>query len=290
MTLNILGLLTMKLLSYIILSTLLFTNCVNKKNAAIQKSIQANESIKQGFIPILNGVWVLTEYIQAIEQSKSPLKAADKLKDVVTMIIDADMHADSLKILASWNNHEGFDFMTNFELGQYPNSLKVNIVDYDNKSNFYELGYEINNKDTFLLIYHYNKTKQLLDKKGFTKVVNHQKDNDVSQGLQYMVNEKLFSGNYILLNSENSSTKVDFKNDGSIIGFPDFKSYYVFTDFLGGPEAVLDEIAFNLHENNSKSFAFKISNDTTYLYSTKGDIEAGELLQLDKIQYTLVRQ
>jgi hypothetical protein len=45
-----------------------------------------------------------------------------------------------------------------------------------------------------------------------------------------------------------------------------------------------------VNEKNIKCFAFKIEKDTTYLYSTKGDEEAGELLQLDKIKYKLVRQ
>jgi hypothetical protein len=85
-------------------------------------------------------------------------------------------------------------------------------------------------------------------------------------------------------------THITFKNDGSLAGDSDLKTYYIFTDFLGGPKTILDGIAFNVNEKNIKCFAFKIEKDTTYLYSTKGDEEAGELLQLDKIKYKLVRQ
>lgn len=73
--------------------------------------------------------------------------------------------------------------------------------------------------------------------------------------------------------------------------FPGFKTYYVFTDYFGGPIAILDEIAFNLGEEKSRPYAFIINKDTTYLYNTIGDEEpGGELLHLGKVKYKLVRQ
>lgn len=280
----------MRQLTYIILTVFILTSCSNDKTSTADNGANQTDSLKQNFIPILNGVWVFTDYINAIEQTKSPLKAADKLQEVVTMIIDGTIKSDSIEVGASWNNHEGYSFTTYFLTGQTRNSLKTNIPDYDEKSNFYELGYETINNETFLFLYHYNKTNKLLDKKKFTKVADKQLDNDAAWGLQYLVNEKLFSGNYLLIDSTNSTTKVNLKSDGTLTGHSDFKAFYVFTDFMGGPETILDGIAFNLNEKNSKWFAFKINSDTTYLYSTTGDEEAGELLQIDKIQYKLVRQ
>jgi hypothetical protein len=280
----------MRQLTYIILTIFILTSCSNDKNSTADSGKNQIDSLKQNFIPIFKGVWVLTDYISAIEQTKSPLKAADKLQEVVTMIIDGEIKSDSVEVGASWNNHEGYSFTTYFVTGQNRNSLKTNIPDYEEESNFYELGYEIINNETFLFLYHYNKTNKLLDKKQFSKVSETQADNDAAWGLQYIVNEKLFSGNYLLIDSTNTTTKINLKSDGSLTGYSDFKTYYVFTDFMGGPETILDGIAFNIQTNNSKGFAFKISNDTTYLYSTTGDEEAGELSQLDKIQYKLVRQ
>jgi hypothetical protein len=280
----------MRQLTYILLTIFILTSCSNDKTSTTDNGANQIDSLKQNFVPILNGVWVLTDYINAIEQTKSPLKAADKLQGVVTMIIDAGTKSDSIEVGASWNNHEGYNFTTYFIAGQNLNSLKTNIPDYDENSNYYELGYETINNDNFLVIYHYNKASKLIDKKGFTKVADKQQDNDAAWGLQYIVNEKLFSGNYLLIDSTNSTTKINLKSDGSLTGHSDFKTFYVFTDFMGGPETILDGVAFNLNEKNSKWFAFKINNDTTYLYNTTGDEEAGELLQLDKIQCKLVRQ
>lgn len=262
----------------------------NDKTSNAENIANQIDSLKQTFVPILNGVWVLTDYITAIEQTKSPIKASDKLQGVVTLIIDATTKSDSIEVGASWNNHEGYNFTIYFLTGHNQNSLKTNIPDYDEKSNFYELGYETINEKTSLFLYHYDKTNKLIDKKRFSKVAVKQQDSDAAWGLQNIVNEKLFSGNYLLIDSTNSTTKINLKSDGSLTGYSDFKTYYVLTDFMGGPEAILDGIAFNLNEKNSKWFAFKINSDTTYLYSTTGDEEAGELLQLDKIQYKLVRQ
>ncbi len=280
----------MRQLTYILLTFFILTSCSNDKTSTADNGANRIDSLKQNFIPIFNGVWVLTDYIKAIEQTKSPLKAADKLQGVVTMIIDAGIKSDSIEVGASWNNHEGYNFTTYFIAGQNLNSLRTNIPDYDERTNYYDLGYETINNETFLFLYHYNKSNKLIDKKRFTKVADEQRDNDAAWGLQYIVNEKLFSGNYLLIDSTNSSSKINLKSDGSLTGYSDFKTFYVFTDFTGGPETILDGIAFNIQTNNSKGFAFKISNDTTYLYSTTGDEEAGELSQFDRIQYKLVRR
>ena len=280
----------MKQITCIILTIFILTNCSNDKTSTADNNTNPIESLKQNFIPVFKGVWVLTDYIEAIDKTRSPLRSAGKLQGVVTMVIDGTAQSDSIEVGASLNNHEGYNFTTYFLTGQNQHSLKTNIPDYDDKSNFYELGYETINDQTFLFLYHYDKTIKLINKKKFSKVADKQQDNDPVWGLQYVVNEKLFSGNYLLIDSTNAATKINLKSDGSLTSHPDFRSYYVFTDFMGTPEAIIDEIVFNLNEKNAKSFAFKITNDTTYLYSTVGNEEAGEPLQPGKIQYKLVRK
>jgi hypothetical protein len=140
-------------------------------------------------------------------------------------------------------------------------------IRYDEKSNFYELGYEIINNDTFLFLYHYSKTNTLIDKKSYTKIADGQNENDAALGLQLMVNEKIFSGNYLMIDSANQSSKIIFNSDGSLTGNSDFKTYYIFTDFMGGPETTLDGMCFNLQTPNSKCFAFISKNDTIKYYS-----------------------
>lgn len=265
-------------------------SCSNDNSSLIEDESNQIENFKKKIIPIFNGVWVLTDYINEIEKSKSPLLSSNKLKDIVTLIINSTNSSDSIVVGASLNNHEGYNFTTYFINGQKPNSLKTNIPDFETETNFYELGFESTNNKISLILYHYSKANKLIDKKRFTKIRDKQLENDASWGLQYVVNEKLFKGNYLLIDSTNSSLKISLKSNGSMTGHPTFKSYYVFTDFMGGPETILDGILFKMNDNNSKWFAFKIYGDTTFLYNTTGNEEAGELLQLDKLKYKLVRQ
>lgn len=152
----------MKQIAYItLIFSLLICGSINKSLAADNEI----DNLKQNFIPILKGVWVLTDYINKIEETKSPLKSADKLQGVVTMIIKDTAKTDSIVVEVSWNNHEGYSFTTYFIRGQNDYSLKTNLIDFDEKSNFYELGFETVNNETFLFIYHYSKTKKLIDKK-----------------------------------------------------------------------------------------------------------------------------
>ena len=280
----------MRQLTYVIFSLFILASCSNNKTSIAEKEAAQIDSLKQVFIPVLSGAWVMTDYINAIEETKSPLKSADKLQGVVSMTIDSTIKSDSIEVVATWNNHEGYDFTTYFQSGQKQNSLKTSIPDYDEKSNYYELGYETLNDETFLFLCHYNNTNELIDKRQFSKVADKQQGDDAASGLQYMVNEKLFSGEYLLIDSKNSKTKVNLNSDGSITGHSEFKTFYVFTDFLGGPEQVLDQMAFNVYEKNVKVFAFIVKKDAIYLYNTIGDEDAGELLKLGKIQYKLVRQ
>lgn len=257
---------------------------INTNNKIFQR-----DSLRQKFIPILNGVWVLSDYIAAIDQTKSPLLASEKLSGIVGMNINAKINSDSTAVEASWNNHEGFDFQIYFQNGQNKNCLKTNIPDFDGDANFFEIGYQIINKRNYLILYRYNKSKKLLGQTLFTKVSENQLNTNVSSGIQEIINEKIFSGNFFLSNKTNAKIKVNFLKDGTLIGLPSFNNYYVISDFLGGPKPIFDMIIFNTESENSKQFAFKILKDGVYLYNIIGDENAGEVLKLGSLKFKLLR-
>ncbi|MDQ3048872.1 MAG: hypothetical protein M3R27_15080 [Bacteroidota bacterium] len=217
---------------------------------------------------VMQGSWVMTDYIMAIERTKSPLKSSDKLTEVVSMYIDIKKLKDSLEIAASWNNHEGYSFMIYSKKGQLNNSLPVSIKDYDVETNFYELGYELIQDDTFLFIYHYNSAKKLLDKKQFSQIPMTSGNNDLSDGLQFIVNQQLISGNYYPIDHPDQT--IEFKSDGSVKGFKGFTNYDVWTDFIAwGDEELRDGLCFDREMENSECFRFKISADTLFLSEGK---------------------
>lgn len=277
----------MRQLTLLFLIIFTLTSCTNKATSKIDTT--QVETLKHNFIPNLKGSWVLTEYIDQIEQTKSPLKASDELKGIVAMIVPQETEAEKIEVSTSWNNHEGSNFTTYFKPGHHKNSLQTNIPDYDEKTNYYELGYESINKENFLFLYHFNKENQLLDKKQFSKVAEAQNNNEVAAGLQETVNEKIFEGNYSLTDEKNSQSKVSFKRDGSLINFPGYKTYFILTDFLGGPDNNLNQVCFNLSEPDSKCFAFEIKDNTIFLYNTHSDETKGILI-LDKVAFKLIKE
>jgi hypothetical protein len=281
----------MKHFTTIILTVLTLISCSNEKRKTDTNSINHVDSLRQDFNSFYKGVWVLTDYIEEIKKTKSTLKSAKKLVDITTMIIKQEMKGDSVEIGISLNNHEGNSFIAYFSEGQRKNSLKTNIPDFDTKTNYYELGYERIGKETFLFLYHYDKTNKLIDKKQFTKVLEKQSDQeDAAWGLQYFVNKTLIAGDYLLVDSLNTIRKVVFGVDGSLMGFYDFKTYYYVTDYMLGQVPDFDELYLMTSETEEgKCFALKTKNDTTYLYITTGD-EYDGTFKLDKLTYRLTKQ
>ncbi len=102
-----------------------------------------------------------------------------------------------------------------------------------------------------------------------------------------MVNKTLFAGNY---KAEDSSGKISifgFTNDGKISGLPQYKKYYIQTDFVAESENRFDQVYFDIQTNNQRSYGFKINNDTIKLFDIS---ESGETSKLGSLKYQLVRQ
>jgi len=268
--------------------------CIGKDN------ISFTDSLKQKFIPIIQGVWVLTDYINEIEATQSPIKSMHKLMqpnpmhildEIVTMVIDVTNQSDTINVGASINNHEEYYFTIYSQTGQNDNSLKTNISSgYGDRYNFYELSYKTINNVNYLLLYCYDKTNKLIGTRQFTKVADKQEEEDVAWGIQYIVNKKLLFGDFLLIDNENAKTQIKFTDDGSVKGFPEFKTYKIVTDFIGDIIFLeIDIILFRNDKGDLSEYAFQINKDTIYLYSIILHEETGAPFKLDELKYKLVR-
>jgi hypothetical protein len=229
------------------------------------------EQLIKKFNPFLSGNWVAADYITEIEKTKSPLKSSNKIAEFSEFIIDmAEIKGDSMYIAAGLGNHEGADFILYFRQGQTSRSLKTNMKDFENESDFYELGYVTRKHDTSLVLYHYNKNKKLIDRTEYMKATESKSD-DLGSGLQYLVNKKLISGTYTLTDTTGIATTIKFTDDGKVSGFRDFKTYYVITDFVAAPETVADEICFEIQTSDQECYAFKIEGKAIHLFRTAKD-------------------
>ena len=272
----------MKYLETLFYCSIILTSCQNNTSLVDNQKSDKSEGIKKTFKSIINGIWVEPNYIEDISKTKSPNKSQESLVSMVELGIDTtEITGDSLEVGAP-GIHEGTSFTVYFRHGTKETSLPTNIVDYDTETNFYELGYVIINKDTTLVIYHFDKNKKLLDETKYHKVPNN------SEGaLQYLVNKTLFSGIYDASDTVGNKMKIQLTNDGLIKGLSNFKKYYVITDFVADPESKLDKVCFDIQTKNQTCYAYKILSDTINLYETT---EKEEGLRLGPLKYRLVKQ
>ena len=275
----------MKLLILIIAVSLSLNACTSDKQKV--NSDNSNPAMSEQLN--LQGAWVLKDYTTDIEKTKSPLKSAEKLTGLVSFYVDTIFKNDSVKVAGSWNNHEGIIFTVYSKKAEKSNHLKTDLQDYEEPSNYFEFGFETTEKETILTLFHYDKSNKLLDSKQFTKILDKQNNTDPTYGLQYFVNQKLVSGNYTMTDDKNAKSKVTFTNDGTVTGFPNFKNYYISTDFSGGPTPTFDEIIIDLNLPTQRNFIFKRGENSLDIFSTKGN-EADDDVKPDKLKYHLVKE
>jgi hypothetical protein len=269
----------MKTLTIIVFFLILTTACVNN-----------NEQIANSPKSILHGAWVKTDYIEEIKNTKSPYLSKEKLWGTTAFVIDSmQIMGDSLSVSASLNNHEGDSFVIYFKGNKVLNSFKINKLDNEIPSNFYELNYDISQKDTTLSILHYDKNQKLLDKTLYTKIKLNDAQKEATDGIQTMINRSLFVGEYQITDTGGKNLAIKLTEDGKILGLNNFKSYEIMSDFVVEMENNLDQICFDMNTEKQKCYAFKINPTTIELFET---IENKEMtsLKIGKLKYSFVKK
>lgn len=279
----------MKLLKILISIVLLIWNANTTRTFAQRATKNDIDSLKHRYSPIINGVWVASDYVNSIKKTKSPIKSAHTLDGYAALHIKTNNLLDSIEVGASLNNHEGTLFTLFFIKGCCGKGLKTNIPDYDDEKNFYEIGYEQENGVIELILYHYDKNSLLLDSKKFTKIANRPQDEDLDWGIQVITNKSILDGKYIVQDKYNNKTLITFNSNGIVVGHPQFKTFYIFTDYLGAYKPTIEQICFNIDSKKEKTYGFKIKGDTFYLYDLTGS-EENRNLKAGKLAYILTKQ
>ncbi|AYL97290.1 hypothetical protein [Mucilaginibacter celer] len=285
----------MKYRLFLVLAATAFISCKSKTKAPVYDTVSQKTSagsqlnLLQQFKPFIQGVWVTSDYIVDLSRTKSPYISSKKLAGAAALAINLDSaEKDSTVVGVSLNNHEGASFTLFFKPGHQPNSLKTNWPDYEVNSNFYELGYQIAGSDTSLLLYHYNKNNHIISSVKYTRVLPKQTDKGMEYGITYITNKLLISGNYELTDTNGTTSKISFNNEGKVSGFAGYETYYVNTDFVAGPQNDLDQFSFNIGVQQQKDYLFKINKDTLNIYNI--DFSADSVhLKWGELKYKLVR-
>ncbi len=278
----------MRVLILFFLTFLGLSGCVNEKSKSNAATVVQTPNLSKTYNPWLKGSWVLDQYIRDLGQTFSPLKSARLLKGVCAMTMNEAASVDSIRVDASYNNHEGLTFTTYFTAGQLPTQLKTSLSDgLDDKNSFYELG--VSSSDSSLQLIRIANDNHVLESQNFVKVKGNEKNIDPSSAFQYMVNKKIISGNYSLKVDNGAPKKVTFNDDGTVTGIPKFKTYYIDTDFLGEVEQKYDEIIFDLDLPTKQTYIFSCNGTHLDVMTTKGNEDDGTLAPA-KIKFHFVRQ
>lgn len=244
-------------------------------------------------MPYFTGVWTLSDYVDDLTQTKSPFKSYDKLNVVTEIVFSETTNNDTLFVASGLNNHEGFSFNIIFNEGITKNSLKTDIADYyyNNKGGFCDIQVEKSSSDTTLNLYIYNSDKSLFKKVAFKKIrANQPKHDYYAYGLTYFANKILFAGQYLVLDTNQTTSSVEFKADGHIKGLEHYKNFSVTTDFGTLPENNLDNILLYKAERDFDVYLYKFSGDTINLYRPIFVDEEMIEYGYGKLVYKMVRQ
>jgi len=278
----------MKNYCLILLCFSVFAACKNNRKSGANDTLvkhtapkdQSDEIIKK-FKPIIQGVWVKSDYVEKVIKTKSPLAASDLATWITVFYINTDqVTGDSIRFMVGYGNHDSGDVTIKFQPGKTPGTILFNGQD---------LSYSIENGDTSLLVPQYDEAKKQYFKTKFRRVLKRQPGNDLGYGLYNYINKSLVAGNYKLTDSLGSTSKISFSEDGKVRGFLNCKTYFINVDLNSDIDDNLDELSFDTDTRHNLSYSFKIIADTLNLYETHENADSTELV-LGKLKYKLVRQ
>lgn len=251
------------------------------------------QKIQQHFAPFMNGVWVATTYIQSIKQTRSPYKSQEELDGICEISIDmSTVQGDSVAVGVSLGNHEGGSFFLYLHQGQKQDRLPISDPysggEAMGESPDYELGYSVQRGDTSLFMYVYDRQHHSVDSICYSRVLEKNADpSSGGNGIQYIVNHLLIAGDYALRMPDGSIHSIHFADDGTVSGLPEFKTYYVLTDFAAEPHE-FDQISFDIQTSNQRHYILKICQEALCIYEAITDEEDASILQRGKLVYNLM--
>ncbi|MEQ1554637.1 MAG: hypothetical protein ABL929_10685 [Ferruginibacter sp.] len=257
--------------------------------AAIGQSKKSSNFLAH-FKTVVSGKWLLVTYLETLKKTSSPLKAQTKGFDLTQLFVNID-DANNKSINADgWSLHEGgLGITIYFTPGVTRNSFKT---DFHNpqKSNiaFTDIGYTIKGKDSFLVLYHFNEAKKLLQ---ITKFKKSSTPSIISSDkfLDYVVNKTLFTGNYSGKDNEGNNVNISFTNEGGIYGLQEFTKYKVSTFILQRSKGnYYNKIYFLDNDNAPVLYAFTFVGKKLFLYELTEN--KNEQMVLGSLKYNLIKK
>lgn len=237
-----------------------------EKAVAADPPLSQAEALARQFGPIIRGAWVKADYLEAVQRTKSPLRAAGLTGPVSEMLINpARRTADSLVTELGLGNHEGGNMTIYFRPGSQSTALPTNYAHYEAPGSVTELSYRIGNQDTALVLTSYSQGRKVVARAVYRRVRGASLTDLTA--LNLAVRQLLFAGSYSGTDSLRRPVSMEFEGNGGVKGLKGFHNYDVGTDFGGGAD--LDFISLDAGTKHQREMAYRFSNDTLRLYAAR---------------------
>jgi hypothetical protein len=272
---------------------LFFTVMISINNISFSFfSNQDGINVKPGreVLQIIKGVWVKTDYIESIMQTRSPYESSEELEGLVAFLIDqSTLKGDTLNVDGSLNNHEGFNFNLFLDKITNGNSILTDISDYETKDVHFNIEYNITSKDTILILKKITNSNKCLEQIKYTRVSDKLSDNESGLGINTFVNKNLFAGKYSLVIPKAKKQSIELTADGKIIGWKDYNEYEVMTDFdMADDDECVDQIILK-NGDKLQTFGFVFKGNSIKFYNLINLDPEGIDVKLGKPKFDLVK-
>jgi hypothetical protein len=223
----------------------------NQENESSQSSTASKRLSKDESTGILEGHWMLDDYLTIVGESKSVLKAQEESSDIIEVGLMKDQLLSENPLMSGASSHEG-GYIAHLEWNDSVGAFRTKDGG---------LGY-IAEKPFILQILSDDLIAFKFDEGSLRKFRR--------TNLPATINDMLFTGSYRLADG----TPVTFTSEGKIEDHPKFAGfeYEVLTDFF---EIRMDRIRFRSPEGEYQEFNFVFDEEGFNLYEIFGSMGEG---------------
>lgn len=280
-----------------LLLILAFTFCNEpKKNSIKEVGTPTLRNKIDSILPLIQGVWLPKEYVDTIIQYKSAFQAYKFIPEIAEIQIKtADLQKDTIEVISSLNNHEGYGFKIWFEENNDTISIRTNAKGWESEKFKFEFKIKINHQDTTLQLIATNYKTKIENITEYSRILNENRVVEYGGcGYEFIANYAILTGEFKLLDSINDYMGVITfdPHKRTVTGFK-YDNYSIYTDYGSGLMYQGDHIYFSTQEEDhseSETFVYIQKSDTIQLYNTKEVISENDFeIKLNEKIYSLVK-
>lgn len=231
---------------------------------------------------LLHGIWLPRKYVQRLQQTQSVYSAYSETPEVAELQIDSmSVEGDTLLVISSLNNHEGYEFKLWIDDRDSILSLASDVCDWDREDNVFGFYYRVR-PDTAMILVAQSTTGKGMHKTEYVRVRKKLYGQDEGEmGYDYFARKTILDRKFTMLDSlKRGMGDVYFDAESGSTAGQRYAHYNVFTDcmltdFEQEPTLYMgNKVALCILEKDwitADYFFLKKQRDTMYLWGVDRD-------------------